>query len=197
MKRLIFYYDIVCPYAYIASARVDALVPGVEVEWTPILLGGVFRAIGAPDVPAEQMPPPKALLNVLDARRYAKLYGLPLDFPPPGHPRRTVEAMRLLTAAQGEARKRLTRALYEAYFVKHQDPFDRAVLAEACRAAEVDPALVSRIDEQATKDALRAATDAAVKDGVFGVPGFVVVRDDQRRLYWGQDRMHFVQAALS
>lgn len=199
MARLVFYYDVVCPYAYLASVRVAALAERAEVplEWTPILLGGVFRAIGSPDVPAERMPPAKARLNALDIIRYALHHDVPIQFPPPGHPRRSVEAMRLLTVVEGDARVALTHALYRAYFVDHRDPSDRATLAEACRASGVDPALVSRIDEQSVKDALRATTDAAVRDGVFGVPGFVVVRGSERRLFWGQDRMHLVERAIA
>jgi 2-hydroxychromene-2-carboxylate isomerase len=32
---------------------------------------------------------------------------------------------------------------------------------------------------------------------VFGVPAFVVVRGGERKLFWGQDRMHLVERALS
>ena len=39
--RFTFYYDVVCPYAYLASRRAHTL--GVPIEWRPMLLGGVFR----------------------------------------------------------------------------------------------------------------------------------------------------------
>ncbi|HWE27577.1 MAG TPA: DsbA family protein, partial [Polyangia bacterium] len=53
MTRFTFYYDIVCPYAYLASTQVEALAAraGAEIIWEPILLGGVFRAIGQSDQP--------------------------------------------------------------------------------------------------------------------------------------------------
>ena len=36
-----FYYDIVCPFAYIASTVVESMAKrcGVLVTWTPVLLG--------------------------------------------------------------------------------------------------------------------------------------------------------------
>jgi 2-hydroxychromene-2-carboxylate isomerase len=199
VKRLIFYYDIVCPYAYLGSSKVEALAEraGVALTWTPILLGGVFRAIGAPQIPAQSMPLAKAALNLLDMKRWASLYQVPLALPP-GHPRRSVEAMRLCHTVDGADRVRLTHALYRAYFVDNQDPSDRAVLAGVCRALGLDESLATtRIDAPEIKDALRRATDEAIADGVFGVPGFVVVSGERRKLYWGQDRMHLVERALA
>jgi 2-hydroxychromene-2-carboxylate isomerase len=195
---LIFYYDVVCPYAYLGSTRVEALAArtGARLQWKPILLGGVFRAIGAPDVPAAQMPLSKAKLNYLDMMRWASHFGVTLALHPE-HPKRSVEAMRLCHTVDGAERVRLTHALYRTYFVQNRDPSDRKVLAEVCREVGLDPKLATEaIDAPAIKDALRAATDEAVRDGVFGVPGFVVCKGAQRTLYWGQDRMHLVERAL-
>ncbi len=199
--RLVFYYDVVCPYAYLASTRVEAMAAraGVRLELTPILLGGVFRAIGSPDVPAAHMPPQKARLGRLDLARYAALYDVPLALPPE-HPRRTVSAMRLCHAVDGELRVRLTHALYRAYFAEGRDVADPGVLraiAAACGvgAEAVDAAL---IPDPRVKKSLFDATDEAIADGVFGVPGFVVIdAAGARTLYWGQDRMHLVERALS
>jgi 2-hydroxychromene-2-carboxylate isomerase len=52
--------------------------------------------------------------------------------------------------------------------------------------------LIALASEQATKDALKAATQTAVERGVFGAPTFFV--GDQ--MFWGQDRMDFVKEAL-
>ena len=196
--QLVFYYDVVCPYAYLASTRVEALAEraGVVLVWRPILLGGVFRAIGVPDVPARKEPAAKVRLGHLDLLRWADHLGVPLTMHPQ-HPRRTVEAMRLLHAVDGAERVRLTHALYRAYFVDNRDLADRAVLAGVCRETGLDASLVERrIDGDQVKAALRDATDEAVRDGVFGVPAFVVADGARRTLYWGQDRMHLVEAAL-
>jgi 2-hydroxychromene-2-carboxylate isomerase len=44
------------------------------------------------------------------------------------------------------------------------------------------------------KDDLRRRTDEAIALGIFGAPAFVV---DGQRMYWGQDRMHFVERDLT
>ena len=45
LSEVRFYYDVVCPYAYMAATRVQALSAerGVAVRWVPVLLGGLFR----------------------------------------------------------------------------------------------------------------------------------------------------------
>ena len=187
--RFQFYYDLVCPFAYLASTQVEAMAAraGAEIEWVPILLGGVFRAIGAADQPAAAMSPAKARLNLADMQRYAALYDVKLRLHP-RHPLRTVEAMRLVHTVDGAERVALTHRLYAAHFVDNRYISDRAVLAEYGD--------VARLDAPATKDALRAATDRVIADGVFGVPAFVVEQQRRRLLFWGQDRMHFVERAL-
>jgi 2-hydroxychromene-2-carboxylate isomerase len=45
--KVVFNYDIVCPYAYIASRRIEAVVkeanPNATIEWTPVLLGVLYK----------------------------------------------------------------------------------------------------------------------------------------------------------
>jgi 2-hydroxychromene-2-carboxylate isomerase len=197
MIKLDFYYDIVCPYAYLASTRVAEIAAraGVPIAWKPMLLGGVFRAIGAGDGPMPGMALAKARLNLLDMRRWADWFDVPLRLHPQ-HPRRTVDAMRLCHVVDGDDRVRLSHALYRAYFVDNRDVSDRSVLRDALSACGLDPALVDRVDDPAIKDALRRTTDEAVADGAFGAPALVVDDDGRRTLFWGQDRLHLVEAAL-
>ena len=41
-KQLTFYFDVGSPYAYLASTRVDSVLPEPAL-WQPVLLGGLFR----------------------------------------------------------------------------------------------------------------------------------------------------------
>jgi 2-hydroxychromene-2-carboxylate isomerase len=133
------------------------------------------------------MPPAKQHLNLLDMKRYADYYGVPLQLHP-RHPLRSVEAMRMLHTVAGQGRVALTKALYHAHFVENRDISDREVLREYGD--------ISRLDSPDIKDALRAATTRAVDDGAFGVPSFVVEQAGRRFLFWGQDRLFFVEKAL-
>ena len=84
-------------------------------------------------------------------------------------------------------------AVFKAIWVDSLNMNDPTMVAEVLRRAGFDAqALVALASEQTTKDALKAATQAAVERGVFGAPTFFV--GDQ--MYWGQDRMDFVKEAL-
>jgi 2-hydroxychromene-2-carboxylate isomerase len=49
------------------------------------------------------------------------------------------------------------------------------------------------INDQAIKDQLKKNTTEAVERGVFGAPTFFIGDE----MYWGQDRLHFVDQALA
>ncbi len=185
-----FYYDVVCPYAYLASTRVEALAARCDatIRWVPILLGGVFRHAGGPADPNQTMSPARARMNLVDMHRWADRWGVPLTMPG-AHPRRTVEAMRLLVGCPPEKRVMLSHALFRAYWVRGADIADRTVLEETARLYRIDPAVIDSAEaRQALYDTTREAADA----GVFGVPAFVV----DGELIWGQDRLHLLADRL-
>jgi 2-hydroxychromene-2-carboxylate isomerase len=195
VKRLDFHYDFSCPYAYLASTQIDALAArtGADLVYQPMLLGGVFRALGGPDTPS--LNPAKARLNLLDMHRWAEHLGVPLVMPPT-HPNRTVLALRAALAA-GAALPRASHALFRAYWAEGRDLAQPEVVRAALDGAGLDgAALVARAEDPAIKDELRARTDAAVARGVFGAPACVVTVGDHSELYWGQDRLLFVENAL-
>jgi 2-hydroxychromene-2-carboxylate isomerase len=72
------------------------------------------------------------------------------------------------------------------------------VVREALDQAGLDGAeLVRRADDPLIKEDLRARTDEAVTRGVFGAPTFVVTAEGVKGdLFWGQDRLLFVEKAL-
>ena len=195
MKRVELYYDYSCPYAYLASTQIEALCArtGAELVWRPMLLGGVFRALGLPDGPA--LSPAKARLNHLDMHRWADSFGVPLVMPPL-HPNRTVLALRATLAAEDGA-PAAAKALFRAYWALGRDVSRPEVVGEALGEAGLDgPALLRRAEEPSIKEALRARTDEAVARGVFGAPTLFVTVDGKTETFWGQDRLLFVEKML-
>lgn len=197
MTSVAFFYDFVCPYAFFASREVDALADAAsaDLERVPMLLGGVFRSIGSPDVPMHGVPAAKAAYMKLELERSARRAGVVLS-PPEGHPRRTVLALRAAIASSDLLRA--SRALYDAYWLEGRDLEQEDEVRAVLDRAGLDGAkAVEDAASQRVKDMLRANTERAVAEGVFGAPAFVVTTPSSRELHWGWDRMDFVQRALT
>ena len=192
---VVFYYDIVCPYAYLASTQIEAVAEraGAAVAWQPVLLGGILQAL---DSKPTEGPDARKAMTQLDLQRWAEHFGVPLRMPPE-HPRRTVEAMRLLCFTPPVARPALSKALYRAYWVEGQDISDINVLVRIAESVGLngDSTRVG-LQSPAARAELRRCTDEALQAGVFGVPTFLVEGHSGPKLYFGQDRLHFVEAAL-
>jgi 2-hydroxychromene-2-carboxylate isomerase len=198
-----FWFDFSCPYAYLASEQIEAVAAdaGAELAWQPMLLGGVFRAIGAGDGPLATLGPARAAHNLHDMHRWADRMDVPLRIPA-GHPMRTVRALRVLLGLPEATWPAAIHALYAAYWRRGEDVTRDDVIDGTLAAAGVPAgaraAALAGADTGAIKDELRARTDRAVALGVFGAPAMVVRREAAPpRLYWGQDRLDWVRAALA
>ncbi|MEA2746860.1 MAG: hypothetical protein QOI41_1003 [Myxococcales bacterium] len=193
-KSLDFWFDYTCPYAYLGSTQARALAArmGVELTYRPMLLGGVFRANDTPQKLFATLAPAKAEHNMNDMQRWAKRFGVKLTMPA-NHPLRSVEALRATLATGIDPR--VVDAFFHAYWADNADIGDRAVVAKVLASCGHDAArILDAIDTPAIKDDLRARTDEAVALGIFGVPAWVV---DGTHLYWGQDRMRFVEGCAA
>lgn len=121
---------------------------------------------------------------------------------PSKHPNKTTAALRLIYSLPNEARPALTKALFKAYWVDDQDVSNPTVLKDIARQCGV---AAIQTDTPALRTALEDATLKSVARGAPGVPSFYLPGEkwtdhlgetQQGRLYWGQDRMHFVEAVL-
>lgn len=197
-----FYFDFSCPYAYLGSEVIEATCQRARatLTWKPMLLGGVFRAIGAGDGPMANQIPAKALHTTRDARRWAERRGIPLTFPP-GHPIRTVRALRVLLGLPEASWPAAIHELYRAYWqhnleITRDEVIDGALTAAGIPAA-ARAAAFAGAESDAIKDELRRRTDEAVARGVFGAPAmFVTFEDHPTVMLWGQDRIHWAEAVL-
>src|SRR5689334_10822272 len=157
------WFDFSCPYAYLASRRAKHL--GVAIDWRPMLLGGVFRGIGAGDGPMATNSPQKQAHNYHDMHRWADLFGEPFRMPP-AHPMRTVLALRTLLALPHAYWPAAIEALYAAYWQRGEDVSKPEVIAGALAGAGIPGETIARAaartEDAAIKDELRQRTDEAI-----------------------------------
>ena len=193
-KTLEFFFDYASPYSYLACAQVEAVAQrtGAELRWRPFLLGAVFKATGnVPPISTAN----KAAWLLKDVQAWASHLGLPPFRMPESFPINSLKANRLgLVAAEQGRVVPFSHAAFRAAFADGKDLADPQVLAELARVAELSPEqALAKAESQEIKDALRRNTDEALERGAFGAPTFFVGDE----LFFGNDRMMFVERALS
>jgi 2-hydroxychromene-2-carboxylate isomerase len=193
-RSIDFYFDVGSPAAYLAWTQLPRIAAEAraELDYRPMLLGGVFQATG------NQSPmtvPAKGRYMLDDLARYAARYKVPFRHNP-FFPINTLTLMRVATGLQMREPARFVPyvdALYRAIWVDARNMNDPATVAGVLQQAGFDPAAVMALaaDPQ-VKERLKTLTQEAVDRGVFGAPTFFL--DGQ--MYWGQDRLDFIQHAL-
>ena len=188
MARLQFWYELASNYSYLSAMRIEGLAraAGVEIDWRPFLLGPIFKAQGWTTSPFS-IYPAKGRYMLRDMQRTADLRGLPFMMPA-SFPAASLMAARIatygLSQGWGEA---FSKAVFNAEFGRGEDISDLRVLADLLRDLGIDPpAAMAAAGDIAVKQQLKAATDLAIKLGIFGAPSFVT---GDGELFWGDDRL--------
>ena len=198
MTKLEYFFDCSSPWTYLGFETVQTVAAetGVEIDWRPILVGGIFNRVNNSVYIARETPDsPKMRYNRKDMQDWARHQDLKILWPPSIFPVNSVKAMRacLIAGDQGKLVP-FARAAFQAYWSEDRDIADPGVLVELAQAAGLDgEALLAAIADQAVKDRLRGNTDELIDRGGFGSPTIFIDGDD---MYFGNDRMDFVRAAI-
>ena len=188
-----FYFDYLSPMSYFGFHRLKALRErtGCDVVMRPMSLQGVMEATGnrPPGLVAN-----KGKFYALDFQRHAKRFGLPFQVNP-AFPMNTIRSRRL-TAGLLDADQLLPVMgwIFHNTWAEPKDISDKSVLYDVLKDGGFDAeALFELSNLQSNKDLIRKNTKIAVSRGVFGAPTFFVGDD----MYFGQDRLDFVEDALT
>jgi 2-hydroxychromene-2-carboxylate isomerase len=200
MPHLEFFFDLSSPWTRLAFHNIQPILAetNATVTWRPFLVGGVFNAVN-PSVYEGRANPdaPKTRHTGQWLRDWARLAGVPMNFPSAHHPVKSVHAMRLCCALEGDqdALFRFAEAAFDAYFAHQRNLDDPAVLADIATACGLDgQALIRQSQTDAVKQRLRANTDEAIARGAFGSPTMFV---DATLIYFGNDQLPLVRQALA
>ena len=192
-----FFFDCSSPWTYLAFTNIQPLAAefGVEIDWRPILVGGVFNTVNPSVYEGRANPvPAKARYSAKDLQDWARLAGLKIKMPPSVFPVNSVKAMRMCLVLGGARMVPFATAVFEAYWGADLDISQDEMLRSICLQHNLDfDALLAAQAEPPIKDALRANTDEVIARGGFGSPTIFVGKTD---MYFGNDRLPLVRAAL-
>lgn len=182
---IVWYFDFISPFAWLQWPKVKALAAMHPVTLCPIVLAGVLEKCGQKG-PAEI--PAKREFTYRYVLWRAQQAHQPLRFPP-AHPFNPLAALRLCIAAGTSVEA--TEAIFDWIWGQgHAGDSINALAPVAARLGIADPA--AAIADPAVKAQLRANFDAAIAEGVFGVPTLSL----DGRLFWGDDAHDFALACL-
>ena len=191
MSSVEFFFDYASPWSYLASEIASRQLPGATIVHRPVYLRGFPQFTTG-------VPYDAARLSYLaaDLRRCTAHWGVPLQVPPE-FPLNGLYALRGALWVEEQAPERFAayhQAMFRAAWRDATPVSKKDEVVRVAAGAGLDPAaFAAGIDAAEIKDRLRAQTDAVRGRGAFGVPTFFVGQD----MFWGQDRLHFVDAALA
>ena len=183
MRKAIWYFDFISPFAYIALHRLKELPPDVAVDYRPVLFAGILNHWGQKG-PAEMAT--KRRYTYRWSHWWARSLGVPLRFPA-AHPFNPLHHLRLAIACG--VRPDCVRQIFDAVWTTGEDAADRRRFAALCERLGISAEALGSPD---IKDALKSNTDEAIARGVFGVPTFEV----DGELFWGADSIEFLKDFL-
>ena len=190
MKHITCWLDFISPYAYLAFEKLPEALLGhsYSMDYKPVLFAGLLKhhgQLGPAEIAGKRDWTYRQVLWL------AHSHGVIMQMPA-AHPFNPLALLRLALAC-GDASGRVNRYVCETV-LRHvwrggtdvADPARLQALAAQLQPAQ-DPA------GEAVKARLKANTEEAIAQGLFGVPTFAV--DD--KLFWGFDALPMLRAYLA
>ncbi len=180
MKKLVWYFDFISPFAYLQHFHLASWAAQTQIELRPILFAGLlnhWQHKGPAEIPAKRVFTYRHVLWL------ARQQGRPIKAPE-AHPFNPLLPLRLAVALHAQPKQQMTvvHEIFDFIWGQGQLPVDGrhwdALMSRLGLAHWQQLVTATQVKEQ-----LKRNTTQAAKDGLFGVPTAVV----DRQLFWGVD----------
>ncbi len=193
-----YYFTPQSPWTYLGHERFAAMAraAGARVNVLPVNLGGkVFPVSGG--LPLAQRAPQRQTYRLVELPRFSEHLGLPLTLHPKFFPVADAAAAQLIVAVDlhdgSDAAITLTGAVTRAVWIEERNIGDAPTLAALLAATGLPAQRLADAQSPAVLARYEANTQRAIEGGVFGAPTYVL----DGEMFWGQDRLDFVQRRLA
>jgi len=199
MSKIEFFFDCSSPWTYLAFEGIEGLssrFPDVEIDYRPILVGGVFNTVNPSVYQNRDNPvPAKQAYGKKDMQDWANLLDITIG-QPPVFPVNSVKTMRgAFVALEEGCLVPYARRVFQRYWGELADISQDEVISGILKDVGLDEkAFFEKIKEQSYKDNLRLNTEELVRRGGFGSPTLYLDGDD---MYFGNDRIPLIEARLN
>jgi 2-hydroxychromene-2-carboxylate isomerase len=191
------YVSLNSPWAYMGWGRLMAIAQrqGASILVKPAKFGAVFAKTGG--LPLAQRSPERQAYRLMELRRWRDHLGLPFAIQPRFTQADETFGARLVIAAgmQGLDTARLAFEIGRAQWELEHNIADISVIDASAERAGINPVSV-RLNAPGAAELDRiweGHTPEALSRGVFGAPSYILADGE---IFWGQDRLEFLERAL-
>ncbi len=193
-KTVDYYISLRSPWTYLGSGRFEEMAArhGATIAVKPVDFGSIFPRTGG--LPLPKRAPERQAYRLVELQRWRAHLDIPLNLQPAHFGVDDGLAARTVLAAEAGNRVALAHAILRAVWAEERDISDPATLTAIAAGLGLEAdALLAKAGEAELQAAYEALTEEAVARGVFGAPSYLY----REELFWGQDRLEFLDRALA
>ena len=196
MLTIEYYLSVVSPWSYLGHRRFCDIAReySAEIQYLPIDSSILFSKTGG--LALKDRSSQRKRYRMQELQRWRSRLKLELNLEPQFFPTDSNLASCVIIGAI-EAGLNVTELVYElvrSVWVREEDVSETSVVVGAIERSGISPDdLLATIRNSKVQDILVQNSEQAVGKGVFGVPSYVVGEE----VFWGQDRLEFLDAFLS
>ena len=184
-----FYFDCSSPWTYLAFVEIVSLSQRhqLEIDWKPVLVGGVFNTVNQDVYEFRKKPNPLKLdYSNMDLNLWSKVRGIDINFPEV-FPVNSVKAMRGCLFAKKESKLfEFANNVFHAYWSEGKDISQEDLLFSIAKDSNLDIERFKKfLISQEAKDLLIKNTEELIFRGGFGSPTFFY----NNHMFFGNDRL--------
>ena len=192
-----YYFAPQSPWTYLGHERFAniAAASGATIHVLPVDLGRVFPVSGG--LPLAKRAPQRQAYRLLELRRFSEFLDRPLHLQPRFFPVNSDDAAKLIIAVERadgtDAAMRITGTILRGVWADQRNIAEPTVLQEMLEENGLEARRLEDSQSQSVHERYEADSQRAIDGGVFGAPTYVV----DGEMFWGQDRLDFVERALA
>jgi len=195
-EQIDYYLSLQSPWTWLGHNRLVEIAErhGATINCLVTNFGTVFAQSGG--LPLGKRAPQRQAYRLVELGRWRDELGVSLNIHPAFFPVDEALGAKIVTAlrlAGGDATK-LAGLILKSVWADEKNISDEATLRDIATEAGLNfDELLAAASGEAVTQALQENTAKAVEAGVFGAPSFVL----RGEIFWGQDRLSFLDKALA
>jgi 2-hydroxychromene-2-carboxylate isomerase len=190
------FYSLASPFAFLGSEKFQTIAKkyNAEIVEKPCdLVGGIFSKTGG--VPVPQRSPQRQKYRLDELKRWSEFLNIKINIKPKFFPPKDphIPAKYTIAANLLGVKILLGHELLKKLWVQEQDISDENIIELISKQFKIDfKELSSLAKSEKVSKIYTDNTEEAIQKNVFGAPTYLF----NNELFWGQDRLEFLERAL-